>query len=110
MSSIKIEKSTKILCGLKAGGVGATALKTLRKLVANVLKDPENPKFRSINLTNEAIRKRVTGHPGGMIMLEAVGFEKNAEEMKMILSDANLNKDILNLAKDRIEAALMTFT
>ena len=103
-----IEKSVTILSGLKAGGVGATALKTLRKLVGNVLKDPSNPKFRSINLANEAIRKRVTKHPGGMIMLEAVGFQKS-DNMKMLLSDADLDKGILSLAKERIEDALTKF-
>ena len=99
-----MEKSVTLLSGLRAGGVGLVALKTLRKLVGNVQKDPGNVKFRSINLENEAIRKRVTKHPGGTLMLEAVGFCKKGT--RLVLEDGDVNAQLLAAASEKIEAAI----
>jgi len=55
-------------------GVSKTCLKTVNIYCSNVMKDPSDPKFQSINLANEAFQKRVGKINGGKIILKGFGF------------------------------------
>lgn len=64
---------------LRAPGVAKTCLKTCSTLCKNVLKDPENEKFKKINCDNEAIQKRLSKVNGGLAIMRGVGFKQNPD-------------------------------
>lgn len=59
---------------VRAPGVSKLCMKTCCTFVRNLMKDPDNDKFRRINLDNEAVQKRVTKINGGLIILKGIGF------------------------------------
>ena len=60
-------------------GVAKLCFKTISVYVGNVVKDPNEFKYQSINLTNEAFQKRVGKINGGKIILNGFGFEEEAD-------------------------------
>eukprot|EP01050_Picozoa_sp_SAG11_P019307 SAG11_NODE_3054_length_2725_cov_4.495811_4_plen_195_part_00 len=56
----------------------ATAIKTLRKLVDNLIAAPENPKFRRLRVSNAKIQAAVLGVGGGEPFLRALGFTESS--------------------------------
>jgi hypothetical protein len=55
-------------------GVAKTCFKTIHVYLTNALKDPNEEKFRRINLGNEAFQKRVGKVNGGLSILKGAGF------------------------------------
>ncbi|KAK9713551.1 hypothetical protein RND81_06G034600 [Saponaria officinalis] len=53
------------------------------RLFGNIVKDPENQKFRRIRMSNPKIRETVGDVVGGVELLERVGFELKEEEGEM---------------------------
>eukprot|EP00934_Nitzschia_sp_Nitz4_P002608 Nitzschia sp. Nitz4//scaffold42_size132992//38795//40678//NITZ4_003388-RA/size132992-processed-gene-0.31-mRNA-1//-1//CDS//3329551685//2598//frame0 len=70
----------------------------LRKLIANVVRDPTNPKFRTINLENPKLSQLVAQN-GALAILRSVGFVQ--ERKKLLLGPVNLSG--LVLARDTID-------
>ena len=65
-------------CGLleaQPAEARATATKTLKKLVENLVAAPDNPKFRRVRVSNAKIQQAVLGVPGGEEFLRALGFK-----------------------------------
>lgn len=75
-------------------GVAKTCLKTISVYTGNVIKDPNEPKYQSVNLANEAFQKRVGKINGGKMILKGFGFEEDTAENKLVLKkyDADLFK------------------
>ena len=61
-------------------GVAKTCIKTLSIYTGNVIKDPNEPKFQSINLANDAFQKRVGKINGGLMVLKGFGFVEDSAE------------------------------
>jgi len=57
-----------------------TYCKTLMVYLGNLNKNPDEPKFRKIRLSNPAFQKRVACMPNGIACLEAVGFEVKKDD------------------------------
>ncbi|KAF9587044.1 hypothetical protein IFM89_039730 [Coptis chinensis] len=53
------------------------------KLLRNILKEPENAKFRRIRLSNPKIREAIVDVAGGVELLECVGFKLEEENGEM---------------------------
>jgi hypothetical protein len=51
-----------------------TCFKTCHVYLGNLLKDPNEEKFKRINLSNEAFQKRVGKLTGGLSILKGAGF------------------------------------
>lgn len=85
-----------------------TILQTLHKLVSNIQKDKSNPKFKKIKISNPAFHKRVGKFRSGLAFLRVVGFEEKDEEGTKfyILSDENINEEVINLALEKLSEAL----
>lgn len=103
----RMDSSIKKLQNYKAGGDGERALTVLGKLVGNVLKAPEEPKYRRVNLDNATIKKRLTSLVGGAEFLKACGWVKveDADGRALLLNDP-VDVELLKSAKAKIEAAL----
>jgi hypothetical protein len=52
-----------------------------------LIKDPNNEKFRRVNLDNEAIQKRVAKVNGGLQILKGVGFNKAEDGNYLIVTE-----------------------
>ena len=85
-------------------GVCKTCLKTISVYTGNVVKDPNEPKFQSINLANEAFQKRVGKINGGLGILKGFGFEVDNEQNKLVLKkyDADLFKKGIELLQNEL--------
>ena len=55
------------------------------RMIGNILKKPDEAKFRRINLANAAFTKRVGAVPGGITFLKAVGYVKDDGENALVL-------------------------
>jgi hypothetical protein len=51
------------------------AWQTLLKYLGNIVKNPDEEKFRNIKLSNEAFQKRVGSATGGIEFMEVSGFQ-----------------------------------
>lgn len=61
-----------IICKQTRQGV----VKTLQRIVSNVIKDPTNDKYRRLRLSNGTISKHIGGHWSAMEFLRVLGFGK----------------------------------
>ena len=84
-------------------GVAKTCFKTIHVYLTNALKDPNEEKFRKINLGNEAFQKRVGKVNGGLSILKGAGFVES-EEGTLVLEnyDANLLRESLRLVENNL--------
>eukprot|EP00826_Nyctotherus_ovalis_P049774 TRINITY_DN6037_c0_g4_i2.p1 TRINITY_DN6037_c0_g4~~TRINITY_DN6037_c0_g4_i2.p1 ORF type:complete len:189 (-),score=93.88 TRINITY_DN6037_c0_g4_i2:130-696(-) len=97
----KAESGVKIIKELypefKHPDVAENCFKLLRAYLSNLLKDPENEKFRKINKENKAFVERVRKVDGGLIFLRAVGFVDEGNFLVMKEVNAELIKSALQL-------------
>ena len=70
-------------------GVAKTCFKTLTIYLGNVLKDPNEPKYQKINLTNDAFQKRVGKINGGVTILKGAGFVENEATQMLEMKEIN---------------------
>merc|ERR1711966_511996 len=92
----------------RAGGDGGNCLKILKAYVGNVVKNPDDPKYRKINMENKAYRTKVKPFVGAKSLLLCVGFGPNDEGTAMELAvDADMK--LLESAKEKIEAAYAAY-
>merc|ERR1712083_629080 len=54
-------------------------LSTLRVYVKNLCDNPQEPKFKKLNLANKAFAERVAPYDGATEFLDAMGFEKKED-------------------------------
>ncbi|CAM9145971.1 unnamed protein product [Scytosiphon promiscuus] len=106
-SEEKMVKAVDILARQTVAGLGGTAMKTCLAYIKNALNKPEEEKFRSINLDNNAYKNRVSTCIGGTALLKAVGFVK--EESRLFMSLEARDEALLTSAKEKLEAALASY-
>lgn len=66
-----------------SGKQSDVSIEVVLRLFNNVLKEPENGKFRRIRMGNPKISEAIGDVPGGLELLEAVGFELREENDEM---------------------------
>ncbi|XP_050373694.1 plant UBX domain-containing protein 2 [Argentina anserina] len=66
-----------------SGEPGAGSVEVVLRLLRNVVREPENVKFRKVRMGNPKIREAVGEVVGGVELLECVGFELKEEEGEM---------------------------
>ncbi|KAL5553227.1 hypothetical protein UlMin_040628 [Ulmus minor] len=66
-----------------SGKPAAGSVEVVLRLLRNVVKEPENAKFRKIRMSNPKIREAIGDVPGGIELLEFVGFELREEDGDM---------------------------
>lgn len=94
----------------RVAGDGLTAVKTLLVYVKNLLEKPEDEKFRTINLENQAFRKRVASLVGGVAFLKALGYEKDEADGMLRLSLEKRDNVLLQYARTVLEGAVAELT
>lgn len=83
----RADASLKVIDAFRVGNKGLECCKTLNKLLSNIVANPEEAKYRKINLKNEAIKNRIVSIQGGLAVLKAAGFEEesNGEDRFLVL-------------------------
>lgn len=66
-----------------SGKPATSSVEVVLKLLRNVIREPENTKFRKIRMSNPKIREAIGEVAGGVELLEFVGFELREEEGDM---------------------------
>ena len=105
----KIEEYIKKVSSYRAGGDGGKCLKILKTYVSNVVDNPDEPKFKSINMENKAFKTKVKPFIGGKQLLMAVGFLPNDAGDALVLSDEHYNAELLVETKAKLDAALVAY-
>mmetsp|Transcript_1323 Transcript_1323/g.1930 ORF Transcript_1323/g.1930 Transcript_1323/m.1930 type:complete len:437 (-) Transcript_1323:67-1377(-) len=103
-----IDALRKILVDIKKSNAGneegvATCFKTFLAYLGNVMRDPEEEKFRVIKLSNGAYVKRIAAVNGG-VYLEQIGFVNDGETLT--LPRDKVDKVLFNLAGGEISSAI----
>ena len=86
--SIKTIKT--LYTDMRAPGVAKLCCKTMATFLKNVQKDPENEKFRKVNLDNAAVQTRVAKVNGGLALLKGVGFKQAEDGNYLIIENPDL--------------------
>lgn len=87
VNSAKIDDYIKKVSAYRAAGDGGNCLKVLIAYVSNVVKNPDEPKYKSINMENKAYKAKVKPFVGAKALLEAVGFLPNDAGDALVLRD-----------------------
>lgn len=95
----------------RVAGDGGVALRTVRKLIDNIVTNPSEEKFRSINMENKALKQRVFALVGGLQILKAVGFQPAPEEQtRLVLSLENTDMALLTQTRAKLDAAIEVYS
>lgn len=72
----------------------AGTIKILSKIIGNITKDPDNPKFRSLRLSNPTVQKNIASSWGARKLLQSVGFRVQDDQLVL----GTINSDRLKQA------------
>mmetsp|Transcript_16057 Transcript_16057/g.24345 ORF Transcript_16057/g.24345 Transcript_16057/m.24345 type:complete len:529 (+) Transcript_16057:48-1634(+) len=103
-SAAKMDEYISKISSYRAGGDGGNCLKILKAYIGNVVKNPDDPKYRKINMENKAYRMKVKPLMGAKNLLLCVGFAVNEEGTALELAE-DADADVLKRAKEKVEAA-----
>ncbi|XP_073287725.1 plant UBX domain-containing protein 2-like [Primulina huaijiensis] len=79
-----------------------SSMEVVMRLFKNVVVDPQNAKFRKIRLGNPKIKEAIGDVPGGIELLECIGFELKEEGEEMWLTMEVPSEYQLGLVKKAI--------
>uniref|UniRef100_A0A0E0CEA0 PUB domain-containing protein n=1 Tax=Oryza meridionalis TaxID=40149 RepID=A0A0E0CEA0_9ORYZ len=82
------------------------AFQILLKIIANIVKNPEEEKFRRIRLNNPVFKERVGNLQGGVEFLELCGFMKLAISGYLVMPRDKINLALLNAAGVEVASAM----
>ncbi|KAM7261403.1 hypothetical protein ACFE04_008770 [Oxalis oulophora] len=82
------------------------AFQTLFTYIGNVVKNPDEEKFRKIRLTNQTFQDRVGSLKGGIEFLELCGFEKIEGGEFLFLARDKVDRTILSSAGSELNSAI----
>ena len=60
--------------------VARDALELVQKLLLNIIKNPDEPKYRIVKLANPRLQTKLFCLSGGIALMQSLGFEKHANE------------------------------
>lgn len=105
------EKMRDLLVAIKKAHNGQdeavkSCFQTMLKICANVAKGPEEEKFRSIKLTNPAVKVRVVDFQGAVVFLELCGFQKDSSGSILEMPREKVDLLVLQTAGEHLENAI----
>ena len=76
---------------------------TLRSLLSNIIRDPYDVKFRTINLSNKVIASKVAKYPACIAILKSIGFVKSESTMIIGKGKGFVNVAPLTVTRDAVD-------
>ncbi|CAB9518415.1 UBX domain protein [Seminavis robusta] len=107
-SAAKIDEYIGKVSSYRAGGDGLKCLKILKIYVSNVVDNPTEDKFKSINMENKAYKAKVKPFLGAKSLLLAVGFNENEGGTALVLKE-EADPQVLADAKAKLEVAISSY-
>jgi hypothetical protein len=104
----KIDSYIEKISAYRAGGDGGKCLKILKAYVGNVVDNPSDEKFKSINMDNKVFKTKVKPFIGAKNLLLAVGFSQ-AEGQDQLVLDEDADLVMLENTKQKLEAAIVKY-
>ena len=105
----KIDDYIKKVSSYRAGGDGGKCLKVLKAYVGNVADNPDEPKFKAINMDNTAFKTKVKPFIGGKHLLLAVGFSPKEGDPTMLELKPDADAQVLRDTKEKLIKAIAEF-
>lgn len=78
-----VDKSIQLIMKHRTSGDGGNALKLLITFVKNIVENPGEIKYRSINMETNAFKSKIVPVVGALNVLTSVGFAKDSENKRM---------------------------
>lgn len=91
----------------EAGDCAEESLATVNRLIANVVTDPSNNKFRRLRLANPLIRDKIAQYDSCLALLDLVGFKRRAEANEEVLLAVDFKTDLARLLLDLLSTPQM---
>merc|ERR1712038_2173627 len=107
-SVAKIDEYISKVSAYRAGGDGGKCLKILLAYIKNVVENPDEDKFKHINMENKVFKGKVKPFVGAKSLLLAVGFSPNDSGTGLDL-DEHADREVLAETKAKLEAALAAY-
>lgn len=107
-SAAKIDEYISKVSAYRAGGDGGKCLKVLLAYIKNVVENPNEDKFKHINMENKVYKGKVKPFVGAKSLLLAVGFNPNDTGTGLDL-DEHADHDVLAATKAKLEMALEAY-
>ncbi|XP_042882108.1 peptide-N(4)-(N-acetyl-beta-glucosaminyl)asparagine amidase-like, partial [Penaeus japonicus] len=84
------------------------ALETLLKIAGNILRDPSNEKYRSVNLSSNVVEKKLIPAVGALEVLFLMGFEEGEDKLVLPSNDSlervnRYQKELLALKENKMK-------
>jgi thioredoxin 1 len=76
---------------------------TIRSLLSNIIRDPYEAKFRTINLSNKVIASQVAKYPACVAMLKSIGFSRDGSNLTIGKGKAFVNVAPITVTRDAID-------
>jgi hypothetical protein len=102
----QIDTSIQTISRYRAGGDGGNALKLMILFIKNLAENPNEPKYRSINVESNSFKTKLAGLKGPMTIFKCLGFILNADEGKLIISESN---PLVQSTLDKLNKAAETY-
>lgn len=107
-SVAKMDEYITKVSSYRAGGDGGNCLKILKAYIGNVVKHPDDPKYRKINMENNAYRTKVKPFLGAKSLLLCVGFAPTSDGTALELAEG-ADMAVLKQAEEKVEAAYQKY-
>jgi UBX domain-containing protein 1/4 len=105
----KIDDYIKKVASYKAGGDGGKCLKVLKIYIANVVDNPTEEKYKTINMENKAYKAKVKPFVGAKSLLLAVGFQQAENDPTSLILDPETDAQLLASTKQKLEDAIIAY-
>ena len=103
-SVAKMDEYITKVSSYRAGGDGGNCLKILKAYIGNIVKNPDEDKYRKINMENKAYKTKVKPFMGAKSLLLCLGFSPSEDGTALeLVEDADMK--VLETALSKVEAA-----
>lgn len=86
----------------RSGKPSDASIEVVMRILKNIVKEPGNAKFRKIRMGNPKIKEAIGDVPGGVELLECIGFELKEEDGEIFLVVDDPSEECLGLVKNVI--------
>jgi UBX domain-containing protein 1/4 len=108
-NAAKIDEYITKVSSYRAGGDGGKCLKVLKLLVGNAADNPEEDKFKKINMETNAYKTKVKPFVGAKSLLLAVGFTPQDNDPTHLILKDDADYELLKDTKVKLEKAIVAY-
>lgn len=108
-NAAKIDEYITKVSSYRAGGDGGKCLKVLKLLIGNAADNPDEEKFKKINMETNAYKNKVKPFLGAKSLLMAVGFSPQENDPTHLVLKEDADYQILKDTKEKLEKAMVAY-